>query len=369
MQNDMGKTVPDPASSRYHRQLILPGIGQEGQERIARARVLVVGAGALGAAVMLYLVPAGIGSIGIIDHGEVDESNLPRQVLYATSDLDRPKVVAAKDRLQAMNPDVTVEPHFKRLNAENAAGIIQRYDLVIECSDYLPTKLLVNDACVMLQKPCIIGAALMYEGQLSVYNYEDGPTYRCLVPEAPDPLTLPTCENSGVMGMIPGVIGNLQAMEAIKIITGTGNVMKGRMLHFDGLNGSFMELPIEVNPENKQVTALSEYELSCPDDLIGQYLVEPYAFFEVMEKEGPFEVVALSDDQEELCIKNYRWEAIPLHRLPDRIRDIPVNHKLMLVCENGNKNVEGLKYLLMRENFTRVYALRYGLSALRFLNL
>ncbi len=355
--------------NRYHRQILLPGIGHRGQQLISAASVLVVGAGALGSAVLMQLVPSGVGTVGIIDHDEVELSNLQRQPLYTQGDVGSPKVLAAAGRLRSMNPGVKINAMFERLSAANALDIIRDYDMVIECSDQLPVKLLVNDACVMLEKPCIIGAAQMYSGQLSVYNYRGGPTYRCLVPEPPDPLLLPTCENTGVLGMVPAVIGNMQAMEALKIITGQGKVISGQLLHFDGLEASFTELPIDMDPANKKIERLTEYGYSCPDYLLNRYIVEPGNFFDKLKNNGPFEVIALSDDMEYLSIKDYSWKTIPLHMLMEAVDTVPENMKIMLVCEHGNKNIDALKYLIIKEGCTRAYGLRYGLSALRFLGL
>ncbi len=354
-------------TSRYHRQIVLPGVGHRGQQLISSASVLVAGAGALGSAVLMSLVPAGVGTLGIIDHDEVELSNLQRQPIYTTDDVGKPKVIAASERLGKMNPEVSLNPVFQRLSAANALDIIKDYDLVIECTDQLPAKLLVNDACVMLDKPCIIGGAQTYSGQLSVYNFRGGPTYRCLVKDPPDPLTLPTCENTGVAGMVPGIIGNLQALEAFKIITGLGDVLSGRLLHFDGLEGCFTEFPIEPDPDNRKISRLTEYGYSCPDSLLKRHIIDPEDFLYTLENKGPFEVIAVSDDTERLSIKGHNWKTIPLYRVPQEVNRVPENKKIMLVCENGNKNIDALKYLLVKEKNTRVYALRYGLSAVRFL--
>ncbi len=357
-----------PHISRYHRQMILPQLGKEGQEKIGNARVLVVGAGALGAAVLMYLVPAGIGCVGILDNDELELSNLHRQVLYGMDDVGKPKVLAAFERLARMNKEVDLRKHFLRLNVDNALEIIENYDLVVECSDNFPTKFLVNDACVMLGKPCIIGAALGFSGQLSVYNYQGGPTYRCLLPEPPDPLTLPTCANAGVMGMVPGIIGNLQALEAIKIIIQTGDVLSGRLLHFEGLDASFIEVPIEKNEKNLTISHLTQYEYSCPDHILRQHTVEPGGFLQLLENES-WEVLAFSDDQEVLQAGEHTWETMPLYKLPDAIKAVPPGKKVMLVCENGFKNFDALKYLIVKENYFNAWALKDGLAALRILGL
>jgi len=358
-----------PNVSRYHRQIILPEMGPAGQEKLALARVLVVGAGALGAAALLYLVPAGIGTVGILDYDEVNLTNLHRQVLYDMDDVGKPKALAARDRLQAMNPEVNLELHFLRLQSQNALEIISRYDLVLDCSDNFPAKFLVNDACVILNKPCIIGAAMGFAGQLSVYNYQHGPTYRCLISDPPDPITLPTCANAGVMGMVPGIIGNLQALEAVKIIAGVGEVLSGRLLHFDGLQANFIEVPIELNPDNLNIEQLTDYEYSCPQRLLHDHTIEPHDFFEVLKKDTQWEVIALSDDQEFLHAGKYRWKTLPLYQLPDAAEKIPSHKKIMLVCEYGIKNFDALKFLLVKKNDHRAYALNHGLSALRILGI
>ncbi len=358
-----------PNISRYHRQIILPELGTAGQEKIARARVLVVGAGALGAAALLYLVPAGVGKVGILDYDEVNLTNLHRQVLYTMDNVGQPKALAARDRLHAMNPDVNLEIHFLRLHRQNALEIIGHYDMVLDCSDNFPTKFLVNDACVILNKPCAIGAAMGFAGQLSVYNYLGGPTYRCLIPEPPDPLTLPTCANAGVMGMVPGIIGNLMALEAVKVCAGVGEVLSGRLLHFDGLQNNFVEVPIELNTDNLKIQQLTDYEYTCPDKLLAEHTIEPTDFFSTLARDPQWEVIALSDDQEYLQAGKYRWKTIPLYQMPDAVNKIPSQKKIMLVCENGIKNFDALKFLLVKKNDHRAYALNHGLSALSILGI
>jgi sulfur-carrier protein adenylyltransferase/sulfurtransferase len=353
--------------SRYHRQIILPEFGSRGQQLLTKAKILVVGAGALGAAALLYLAPAGVGTIGILDNDELEITNLHRQVLYATDDVGMPKAIAATNRLKAMNPEIRINTHFLRLNVKNALDIIKDYDLVIECSDNFPTKFLVNDACVILNKPCVIGAAIGFSGQLSVYNYKEGPTYRCLMPEPPDPITIPTCANAGVMGMIPGIIGTMQALEAIKIISGIGDVISGRLLHFEGLDANFIEIQIQPNPENKKINQLTEYEYSCPDYLLKHHSVSPNEFLNVINNTETFEVVAISDIHDTLTLLDYTWKTIPLYKVPEIIFQIPENKKVMLVCENGIQNFEALKYLLVKEKFNRAFALTDGLEAVRFL--
>jgi sulfur-carrier protein adenylyltransferase/sulfurtransferase len=356
-------------SERYKRQLRIKEVGPDGQQKILEAKVLVVGAGALGCAALVYLVPAGVGVVGVLDNDEVDITNLHRQILYSQGDLGKPKAVAAKDRLRAMNPEVEIRPHFLRIHKDNALEIIKDYDLVLDCSDNFPTKFLVNDACVMLNKPCIIGAAIGFSGQLSVYNYKDGPTYRCLLPEPPDSLTVPTCADTGVMGMIPGIIGTLQALEAIKIIIGKGDVLSGRLLHFEGLDAGFTEFDIKTDPMNKEISELTEYEISCPDFLLKKHLINGRIFLEKLTGMDNISVIALGEEGDVIQYKDFKWDLIPLYKTPEVMKSLPSGQVVLLICEYGIRSLEALKYLLIRENYTNVYALKDGLAELRTLEL
>lgn len=351
--------------ARYHRQIRLPEIGIRGQKKISKARILVVGAGALGSAALLYLAAAGVGTICIIDGDVLELNNLHRQVLFASHDIGQPKVMAATKRLSEMNPEISVLPVFKWLDADNALELFRNYDCVLECSDNFSTKLLVNDACVMLGKPAIIGAAIGFMGQLSVYNYHDGPTYRCIYPELPDPVLFPSCADIGIMGMVPGIIGNMQALEAIKIITGAGEVLSGKLLQFDGLQGAFTEFDIISIPENKNISSLTIFETSCPDHLFKKHLMDANRFMAAMKQPDEYFIVAFSDGRGILNFGGQSWEAYPLFMLPEIMETAPRKKKLLLVCEYGIKSAEALKYLLVNAGLTNVFALRNGLGELR----
>jgi len=233
---------------RYARHVVLPGVGAEGQQRLKAARVLCVGAGGLGSPSSLYLAAAGVGTIGILDGDAVDLCNLQRQILHETAGIGEPKVVSARRRLTAINPHVSVETHHLRLVADNALDIVGRYDLVLDCSDNFPTRYLVNDACVLLGKPDVFGAVFVFEGQASVFAAAGGPCYRCVFPEPPPPGLVPTCAESGVLGVLPGVVGAIQATEAIKMIVGAGNALVGRMVVYDALAMTFRELTVPKDP-------------------------------------------------------------------------------------------------------------------------
>ncbi len=254
---------------RYARHIILPEVGAEGQRRLKQTSVAVVGAGGLGAPLLLYLAAAGVGRIGIVEMDTVDLSNLQRQVLYATTDVGRSKAEAARERVVALNPHVRVEVHPVRLTSENALGILGAYDVIVDASDNFPTRYLVNDAAVLLDKPLVYGAIYRFEGQVAVFHHAGGPCYRCLFPKPPDPGAVPNCAEAGVFGVLPGVVGSLMAAEVIKLILGVGEVLAGRLLLYDALAASFRTVRFPRNRncpvcgDAPSVTELIDYEAFC----------------------------------------------------------------------------------------------------------
>ncbi len=234
---------------RYSRQILLPQVGGSGQRKLLSSNVLIVGAGGLGSPAALYLAAAGVGHLGLADFDVVDLSNLHRQVLHHTGDVGRLKTDSAAETLQALNPDVTITRHQERLTAENVRDVLEPYDVVVEGSDNFPTKYLINDACVMLGKPLVFGAVYQFEGQAAVFDPDEGPCYRCIFPEPPPPDLVPSCQEAGVLGVVPGIIGTIQATEALKLLLGAGETLAGRLLVFDALAMSFMELEIARNPD------------------------------------------------------------------------------------------------------------------------
>jgi adenylyltransferase/sulfurtransferase len=250
---------------RYSRQIILPQVGGKGQRKLLASKVLVVGAGGLGCPVALYLAAAGVGTLGLADSDTVDLSNLHRQVLHHTPDLGRPKTESAAETLRALNPDVALTLHQERITRENALEILEPYDVVVEGSDNFPTKYLVNDACVLLGKPLVLGAVYQFEGQAAVFVPDAGPCYRCVFPEPPPPGAVPSCQEAGVLGVVPGVIGSIQATETLKLLLDVGETLAGRFLVFDALQMSFVDLEMARNPdcpvcgENPTVTELIDY--------------------------------------------------------------------------------------------------------------
>ena len=254
---------------RYSRHLIIPEVGKSGQQKLKAARVLMIGAGGLGSPLGLYLGAAGVGTLGIVDFDVVDESNLQRQVMHGTADVGRPKLDSAAESIRAINPHVKVERHPLRLGSENALEILGGYDLVVDGTDNFPTRYLVNDACVLLGKPYVYGSIFRFEGQVSVFAAEGGPCYRCLFRETPPPGLVPSCAEGGVLGVLPGLIGCAQAMEAIKLILGIGKPLIGRLALFDGLDFRWREVRVRRNPEcpvcgdSPTVTELIDYEAFC----------------------------------------------------------------------------------------------------------
>ncbi|MEH2317831.1 molybdopterin-synthase adenylyltransferase MoeB [Nostoc sp.] len=248
---------------RYSRHLILPEVGLEGQKRLKAASVLCIGTGGLGSPLLLYLAAAGIGRIGIVDFDVVDTSNLQRQVIHGTSWVGKPKIESAKNRIHEINPYCQVDLYETRLSSENALEILQPYDIVVDGTDNFPTRYLVNDACVLLNKPNVYGSILRFEGQASVFNYEGGPNYRDLFPEPPPPGMVPSCAEGGVLGILPGIIGLIQATETVKIILGQGNTLSGRLLLYNALDMKFRELKLRPNPIPPVIEKLIDYEEFC----------------------------------------------------------------------------------------------------------
>ncbi|BCL36231.1 molybdopterin-synthase adenylyltransferase MoeB [Nostoc sp. MS1] len=248
---------------RYSRHLILPEVGVEGQKRLKAASVLCIGTGGLGSPLLLYLAAAGIGRIGIVDFDVVDTSNLQRQVIHGTSWVGKPKIESAKNRIHEINPYCQVDLYETRLSSENALDIVKDYDIVVDGTDNFPTRYLVNDACVLLNKPNVYGSIFRFEGQATVFNYEGGPNYRDLYPEPPPPGLVPSCAEGGVLGILPGMIGVIQATETVKIILGKGNTLSGRLLLYNALDMTFRELKLRPNPERPVIEKLIDYEQFC----------------------------------------------------------------------------------------------------------
>lgn len=358
---------------RYSRHFVLKEVGPEGQLQLRDARVLVVGAGGLGSPVALYLAAAGVGTLGLVDFDEVDLSNLQRQLLHGTGDVGRSKLDSARDRLGEINPHVEVVPHPVRLSSQNALNILDGYDVVVDGSDNFPTRYLVNDACVFLKKPLVYGSILRWEGQLAVFAGAQPGCYRCLFREPPPPGLVPNCAEGGIMGMMAGIVGSLQALEAVKLILGKGDTLKERLLLFDGLELSFREIRVRPNPDcpvcsaEPTQTELLDYELFCG--------VSPDEASMAVEEVEPNQLMALLNAGERPLILDVRerweWEAgnlsylgsihIPRGELSRRADELRGHHQIVTLCRSGVRSKLAAESLASR-GFPRVTNLRGGLD-------
>ena len=334
---------------RYSRQTILPEIGVAGQEKLRRGSVLLVGAGGLGSPAALYLAAAGIGTLGLVDFDRVDATNLHRQILYGTSSVGRPKLEAARERLNDLNDEVRVVTHDARLTSENALDILRDYDVIVDGTDNFATRYLVNDACVLLGKPNVYGSVFRFEGQVSVFSTPEGPCYRCLYPTPPPPHLVPSCAEGGVLGVLPGVVGTLQATEAIKLITGAGETVAGRLLLFDALHATFRSMKLRRRcDEHERVTTLIDYEEFCSP--MHERDITPS---EVNEKRSELVLVDVREPNE--------WNAghiegathIPLAQVPQRLAEIPNDREVVMICRSGGRSGRAQEYLL-QNGYTRV---------------
>ena len=359
---------------RYSRHLVLSEIGVEGQRALLDARVLLIGAGGLGCPLAQYLAAVGVGQLGLVDFDRVDASNLQRQVLYGTADVGRLKTAVARERIAAQNPDVRVETYDLQLASENALEVLRPYDVVIDGTDNFPTRYLANDACVILGKPNVHGSIFRFEGQASVFDARRGPCYRCLYPEPPPPGAVPSCAEGGVLGVLPGVIAMIQATEAIKIITGIGEPLYGRLLQYDALRMAFTEFRLRKDPEcpvcgeHPSVTELIDYEGFCG---VGGEAAEPPVrerpAAEVAAQRAAGERFLLLDVRESGEVETARIEGsvwIPLGELEDRLGELKAwrDQPVVVHCHHGVRSVQACR-LLTRAGFTRVENLTAGIEA------
>lgn len=374
---------------RYGRHLVLPEVGMEGQARLKAARVLIVGVGGLGSPAALYLAAAGVGTLGLVDFDRVDLSNLQRQVLYGVSDVEQPKVEAAAARLQQANPHVDVRRHETKLERDNVLRLLADYDLVLDGSDNAATRYLVNDACLLAGKPLVWGAVLRFQGQVSVFGVPGGPCYRCLFPDPPPPGTVPSCAEGGVLGVLPGVIGTLQANEAIKLILGVGDPLVGRFVTFDALRFRFHELALPQDPACPSCSDLDGLGLPTADEIESCALqippIDPVIPTDTEEKsmtadpQIPFEIdvhqlnawreqgvehelIDVREPQELQICGIEGAELIPMGDVPHRIKDLDADRLFVVHCHHGGRSAQVVQY--MRANgFGRVTNLAGGIEA------
>ncbi|MPR34721.1 molybdopterin-synthase adenylyltransferase MoeB [Salmonirosea aquatica] len=331
--------------SYYQRQLSLPELGPQGQQKLRDARVLVVGAGGLGCPALTYLAAAGVGTIGIADFDRVEVSNLHRQILFTVADVGRLKAEVAAERLHLLNPYSKMITYLEGLNRGNALDIVGEYDLVVDGSDNFPTRYLVNDACVLLDKPLVFGSIYKFEGQVSVFNYQRGPTYRCLYPTPPNEGEVPNCAEIGVLGVLPGIVGSLQAVEAIKIITGLGEVLSGKILLYDALRASFQTFRFTPRPESRNFTSLQQdYGTTCTLPAVGLEEIEFEALEQILQQLTPPILIDVREpvEFERFNVGGTNW---PLRTLSQRLSELQGLTDVILCCQSGVRSRKAYELL------------------------
>ncbi len=347
---------------RYHRQTILAGFGPEAQEKLGRSKILIIGAGGLGVPVLTYLNAMGVGTLGIVDNDVVSLSNLHRQVLYSETDIGRAKVDVALERLKVQNSETKLNGHRTFLTKENALEIIAKYDVIVDASDNFPTRYLVNDGCVILKKPFIYGALYGFEGQVSVFNHKGGPTYRCLFPTMPKPDEVPDCNENGVLGILPGIIGNFQALETVKVVTGVGETLSGRLLLFDALSNSFQKIGFPTKSQNLGLEALRpSYEFGCDTDFSS---MEAADFLELADK-GPPQLIDVRTSKEFAGNHLPMAHNIPLSELVTRQNEIDFDKKVYVVCQSGVRSKKAIVRLRESRPDTIFFNISGGMNQIR----
>ncbi|GHV51775.1 molybdenum cofactor biosynthesis protein MoeB [Synergistales bacterium] len=359
--------------SRYSRHLLLPEVGIDGQRKLKASRVLIVGTGGLGAPLALYLAAAGVGTIGVVDFDFVEASNLQRQIIHGTKDIDRPKTASAKDSIHGLNPGVNVVVHNTRLSAENALDILRDYDVVADGTDNYQTRYLVNDACVLLGIPNVYGSIYQFEGQASVFYAKEGPCYRCLYPSPPPPGLVPSCAEGGVLGVLPGIVGTIQACETIKLIVGGGNPLIGRLLLFDAWQMKFRELKIgrdancPVCGQSPSIRALIDYEQFCGiksdsgDEPIDTITAEELK--ERMDKGDPLQIIDIREPHERAIFKFPGAKYIPLGQMSRRAEEFDSSIDAVFLCKIGQRSKFAIRALRDVGYKGRLMNLKDGVNA------
>ena len=357
--------------NRYSRHLMMPEVTPDGQRRLKAARVLCIGAGGLGSPAALYLAAAGVGTIGIVDFDDVDLSNLQRQILHGTSDIGRGKLESAQDRLHDANPEIGIELHKCRFSSSNATELVAQYDLIVDGSDNFPTRYLSNDVCVFARKPNVYGSVFRFEGQTTVFApHLGGPCYRCLFPEPPPPDTVPNCAEAGVLGVLPGIIGMLQAIEAIKLIVGIGEPLVGRLLHFDALRMKFRELNLRRDPqcpvcgENPTIFSPIDYEQFCGARRDEEAIptMSAHELKRKMDAREPFELIDVREKFEYEIARIDGAKLIPLAEIGERTEELQREQPIVVHCHSGTRSAQAVR-LLQQRGFSNVYNLEGGIYA------
>jgi sulfur-carrier protein adenylyltransferase/sulfurtransferase len=367
-------TLTKKEIERYSRHLIMPEVGMDGQLKLKQAKVLCIGTGGLGAPLGLYLAAAGVGRIGLVDFDKVDDSNLQRQILFGTNDVGRPKIEAAADRLRGLNPEIQIDTFDTMLSSENALEILKDYDIVVDGTDNFPTRYLVNDACVLLRKPNVYGSIFRFEGQATIFGYPEGPCYRCLYPEPPPPGLVPSCAEGGVLGVLPGIVGSIQAAETLKLIIGKGDSLVGRLLLFDALAMRFRELKLRKNPDcpicgtHPTITKLIDYAEFCgvrgEEAPAPQNSVPEITARELKARLDRGDDLYILDVREphEYQICNLGGHLIPLGDLSKRASELDSSREIVAHCRSGKRSAEAVEFL-QRAGFRKVLNLKGGILA------
>ncbi|KAA3438227.1 HesA/MoeB/ThiF family protein [Rufibacter hautae] len=347
--------------NRYSRQLQLPGFGPEAQQKLNKSNVLVVGAGGLGVPVLQYLAGMGIGTLGLVDGDHISLTNLHRQVLYSTSEVGQLKVEVAVQKLAQLNPEIQLIPFPTHLTPENALEIMKEYDLIIDATDNFEARYLINDACVLLGKPFVYGALHQFEGQVSVFNLADGPTYRCLYPTPPSAQEIPDCNTAGVLGVVPGLIGLQQALEAVKVLTGIGKSLSGYLLMLDFLNQTQYKIKLKANPENQRITSLQpSYTVASCASVPEVTATELYGWLNSGKK-----MLLLDVREQDEYVQGHLQKSLltPLSVFRNQIDQLPQHLPIITICQKGGRSRKAAELLLGKEPNADVYSLAGGMEA------
>jgi sulfur-carrier protein adenylyltransferase/sulfurtransferase len=367
-------TLSNEEILRYSRHLIMPEVGMEGQLKLKNAKALLIGTGGLGAPLGLYLAAAGVGHLGLVDFDVVDFTNLQRQVTFGSDDVGKPKTAAAQARLSNLNPDIHIETFETKLTSDNALELFKNFDIIVDGTDNFPTRYLVNDACILLGKPNVYGSIFRFEGQVTVFGMRDGPCYRCLYPEPPPPGLVPSCAEGGVLGVLPGIVGSIQAMETIKLILGTGESLKGRLLLFDALAMKFRELKLRKNHscpmcgDHPTITKLIDYYEFCgvrgeeapgPDVQVPE--ITPRDLKSRLDRGDDLFILDVREPHEfQIC--NLNGHLIPLGELPRRVHELDSSREIVAHCRSGKRSAEAVDFL-RKAGFRKILNLKGGILA------
>ncbi len=361
--------------ARFNRHIILPQVGLEGQEKLKQAKVLCIGTGGLGSPISLYLAAAGVGTMGLVDFDVVDASNLQRQIAHFTKDVGRPKVESARDKLLGINPFMTVKLYGDGIKQDNVRNIVRGYDIIVDGTDNFPTRYLVNDACVLENKPLIYASIFQFEGQATVFHYKNAPCYRCLYPEPPPPGLVPSCAEGGVLGVLPGVIGVIQATEAIKIILGEGTTLAGRLLLYDAMSMKFREVKLRRDPacpacgDHPTIHEMIEYEQFCglpptetkeEEEILAENDITPNELKKMMQDNPALYVLDVREPHEVAICRIEGTQTIPLGEIPQRFAEVPKDCDVVVHCKLGGRSAQAVEFL-ESQGYTKVKNLAGGI--------